>query len=161
MRMSDGVEWALHTCLNLAWVGTDQAVTATRLAAFYELSPAYLNKMLQALARAGIVSSTSGPKGGFRLARAPEQISLLDIVLAIEGPEPAFRCSEIRQRGPFGDDPENHHQPCTIATALAEAERDWRNRLQSQTIADLDAVVEHKAPAVPGRTRGWLTGAPD
>jgi Rrf2 family protein len=158
MRMSEGVEWALHTCLNLAWVGTDQAVTAARLAAFYELPAPYLNKQLQALGHAGIVSSTSGPKGGFRLARAPEHISLLDIVLAIEGPDAAFRCREIRRRGPFGDDPDNHHHACTIATALGEAEQAWRARLEAQTIADLDAVVVHKAPAVPERTRRWLTG---
>jgi Rrf2 family protein len=160
MRMSEGVEWAVHTCLNLAWVDRDRAVSSARLAALYELPAAYLNKQMQALARAGIVSSTSGPKGGFRLARAPENISLLDIVLAIEGPDHAFRCREIRQRGPFGGDPDSHHQPCTIATALAEAEQAWRGHLQAQTIADLDAIVQQVAPAVPERTRRWLTGIP-
>ena len=47
MRMSQGVEWALHCCLNLAWTGTP--VPASRLAALYDLPPAYLNKQLQAL----------------------------------------------------------------------------------------------------------------
>src|SRR4051812_21587601 len=86
MRMSEGVEWALHSCLNLAWVEPGEAMTAARLAAFYELPTAYLNKQLQALARAGIVTSTPGPRGGFRLARPPERITLLDVVTAIEGP---------------------------------------------------------------------------
>ena len=157
--MSEAVEWALHTCLNLAWVGPDRPVPAARLAAFYELPPAYLNKQLQALARAGIVMSTSGPKGGFRLARDPARISLLDIVQAIEGPDGAFRCREIRQRGPFGDDPDNHHQPCAIAAALADAEQAWRDRLRARTLADLGATVDERAPAVPHRTREWLTGA--
>jgi len=47
MRMSQGVEWALHTCLNLSWL--DAPVPTSTLAAFYELPPAYLNKQLQAL----------------------------------------------------------------------------------------------------------------
>ena len=63
--MSGGVEWALHCCLNLAWTGGEQAVPAARLAAFYDLPTAYLNKQMQALAREGIVSSVPGPRGGF------------------------------------------------------------------------------------------------
>jgi Rrf2 family protein len=156
--MSEGVEWAVHCCLNLSWISDDRAVPSARLAAFFELPATYLNKHLQALARDGIVSSVPGPKGGFRLARPPERISLLDIVLAIEGPDPAFRCREIRQNGPFGDRPDNHHQPCAIAAALGEAEREWRRRLQDQTIASLQATVDRKAPAVPQRTSDWLLG---
>ncbi|CAL9675512.1 hypothetical protein SUDANB95_07811 [Actinosynnema sp. ALI-1.44] len=99
MRMGEGVEWAVHCCLNLAWVG-DRAIPATRLAAYYELPAAYLNKQLQGLARAGLLTSTPGPRGGFRLARAPERITLMDVVSAVEGPGQAFRCTEIRHRGP-------------------------------------------------------------
>ncbi|MEU7532473.1 Rrf2 family transcriptional regulator, partial [Saccharothrix sp. NPDC042600] len=99
MRMGEGVEWAVHCCLNLAWIG-ERAIPATRLAAYYELPAAYLNKQLQALARAGLLTSTPGPRGGFRLARAPERITLMDVVSAVEGPDQAFRCTEIRHRGP-------------------------------------------------------------
>lgn len=98
--MSEGVEWALHSCVNLAWSGPDRAVSAARLAAWHDLPAAYLNKQLQALARAGIVSSTPGPRGGFRLARPLDAISLMDVVAAVEGPDEAFRCAEIRQQGP-------------------------------------------------------------
>nr|BFE48023.1 hypothetical protein GCM10017745_14500 [Saccharothrix mutabilis subsp. capreolus] len=97
--MGEGVEWAVHCCLNLAWIG-ERAIPATRLAAYYELPAAYLNKQLQALARAGLLTSTPGPRGGFRLARAPERITLMDVVSAVEGPDQAFRCTEIRHRGP-------------------------------------------------------------
>lgn len=60
--MNEGVEWALHSCVNLCFI-PGEAVTAKRLAAFYNLPTAYLNKQLQALSRAGILTSTSGPKG--------------------------------------------------------------------------------------------------
>src|SRR5438552_4655204 len=100
MRMSDGVEWAVHLCGVLAAAPEGRGLPAAKLAEFHELPPAYLAKHLQALSHAGIVTADRGVKGGYRLGRVPAKISLLDIVLAIEGPQPAFRCTEIRQRGP-------------------------------------------------------------
>ncbi|MGO7845345.1 RrF2 family transcriptional regulator, partial [Rhizobium johnstonii] len=67
------------------------------LAEFNGVSKSYLLKHLQALSGAGILDTVQGPKGGYRLAKAPKEISLLDIVLAVEGSAPAFRCAEIRQ----------------------------------------------------------------
>lgn len=156
--MSEGVEWAVHSCLNLSWLPSDRAAPTARLASLFDLPTAYLNKQLQALARAGLVSSVSGPRGGFRLAREPERISLLDVVRAIEGPEPSFRCREIRQQGPFGEEPDNHRQACTIANAFAEAELAWQRQLRGTTIGDLKAAVERKVPKVATRTRAWLVG---
>lgn len=155
--MSEGVEWALHCCLNLAWTGGGRAVPATRLAGYHELPTAYLNKQLQALARAGIVSSTSGPKGGFRLAREPEDITLMDVVAAIEGPEPAFRCMEIRGQGPGASAEEPDPERCLIDQAMGRAELAWRRELAGQTLAQLMAAVERSAPGVPDRARSWFS----
>jgi Rrf2 family protein len=160
LRMSEGVEWAAHTCLNLSRLPEDRAAPTTRLASLFDLPAPYLNKQLQALAHAGIASSVPGPNGGFRLARRPKRITLLDVVLAIEGHDPVFRCREIRQHGPFGDQPDNHAQPCAIANALADAELTWQRHLRDQTIGDLQATVERNAPKDPKRTRAWLLGEP-
>ena len=97
--MSQGVEWAVHVLLTFAWLDDGEPVSTAQRAASYDLPPAYLNKQLQALARAGLLESLPGARGGFRLARVPEKITLMDIVAAIEGPDEAFRCTEIRQRG--------------------------------------------------------------
>ena len=105
MRMGEGVEWGLHCCLALAWIGGEEPLSTAKLAAWFELPPAYLNKRLQALVRAGVLTSTAGARGGFRLARPPEKITLMDVVSAIEGPEEAFRCAEIRQRGAGAEAP--------------------------------------------------------
>ncbi|MFD3452533.1 RrF2 family transcriptional regulator [Streptomyces sp. NPDC058691] len=161
MRMNEGVEWALHCCLNLAWAGPEEAVTAARLAAFYELPTAYLNKQLQALAREGIVSSTPGPRGGFRLARQPEEITVLDVVTAIEGRDEAFQCTEIRKASPdhgrmLGDD---FRQPCLVQQAMSRAELAWRRELAGQTLAGLMGTIRAVAPQAPERTRGWLLEA--
>ncbi|WP_406675214.1 Rrf2 family transcriptional regulator [Nonomuraea sp. N2-4H] len=154
--MSEGVEWAMHSCLNLAWLDSDEAMTAARLAAFYDLPPAYLNKQLQALARVGILTSTPGPRGGFRLARPLEQITLLDVVTAIEGPGDAFRCEQVLRKGPEGRDDVDYRKSCFISQAMRQAELAWRKELAGQTLADIKAKVERASPGTPRATREWF-----
>ncbi|MPS28303.1 MAG: Rrf2 family transcriptional regulator [Alcaligenaceae bacterium] len=152
MRMSEGVEWGLHCCVALGWMGQDEVVSTARLAAKFGLPAAYLNKSLQALARAGILASSAGPKGGFRLARPPARITLLDVVDAIEGQETAFRCTEIRRNGEGAAPPAECRRPCAIASAMHGAEAAWRKELSRQTIA----MIMDKAPrSAVERTVRW------
>ncbi|MEU5848132.1 RrF2 family transcriptional regulator [Saccharopolyspora shandongensis] len=152
MRMGEGVEWGLHCCLTLAWLG-DEPVPTARLAAQFDLPPAYLNKRLQALVRAEILTSTPGARGGFRLARPPAKITLMDVVAAIEGPEDAFRCAEIRQRGAGTGTPAGEFRKrCGIDAAMRRAELAWRRELASQTIADL---MDTAPPRAADRVRRW------
>jgi Rrf2 family protein len=92
---------------------------------------------LQALSGAGILETLPGPKGGYRLAKAPAAISLLDIVLAVEGPAPAFRCNEIRQRGPNPVPDRFFAKPCNISAAMLHAERVYRAELAKTSVDDL------------------------
>ncbi|MFB9525550.1 RrF2 family transcriptional regulator [Nonomuraea roseola] len=156
MRMSEGVEWALHSCLNLSWIETGEAMTAARLAAFYNLPTAYLNKQLQALARAGILTSTSGPRGGFRLARPLDRITLMDVVTAIEGGEEAFRCEQILRAGPGGSPHVDYKSNCVVSQAMRKAELAWRRELAGQTLADIRNTVESRFPGTPDGTRAWF-----
>lgn len=154
--MSEGVEWALHTCVNLSWTDPGEAVPAARLAEVFALPTAYLSKHLQALARAGILISTTGPRGGFRLARDPADISLLDVVTAIEGPEDAFRCRQILKDGPGGRPDVDYRRTCTISQAMRKAELAWRTELAGQTIADIRRTVERRDPEAAPATRERL-----
>jgi Rrf2 family protein len=137
MRMSEGVEWSVHCLSVLAFVPRDRALPAGRLAELHGVPTPYLTKHLQALARAGIVVSVSGPRGGFRLAKPVEQINLLEVVDAIDGPRPAFRCTEIRQRGPTALEPQCYRKPCGVAAAFGRADAAWRAALQGTTLAQL------------------------
>ena len=141
MRMSEGVEWAAHCCLLLDWIGDADPVPTAQLAAAFELPPPYLNKQLQALVRAGILTSTRGKRGGFALARALDRITLLDVVDAIEGPDPAFRCTEIRRRGPAAVPAREYRALCGIHRAMLRADDAWRDELRATTVADLAAGV--------------------
>ena len=146
MHLNRGVEWALHSCLNLSWVDPAEAVTAGTLAAFYKLPAAYLNKQLQALARAGVLSSVSGPRGGFRLARPIDQITLLDVVVAIEGRDELFRCEQVLRNGPGGSSDVDYRETCLISGGMRKADLAWREALAAQTIADIRADVERLHP---------------
>lgn len=151
--MSGGVEWALHCCLTLAWLGNEEPVPTSTLAAAFDVPSHYLNKFLQSLVRAGILSSSAGAKGGFRLARSPESITLLEVVIAIEGDDWAFRCTEIRQQGAgCHASPNEFARPCGIAAAMQRAETAWRNELAAQTVADL---VKASPRSGMGRMKRW------
>ncbi len=141
MKLGDGVEQAIHCVTVLAALPADGLLSAASLAELHGVSTSYLLKHLQALSAAGIVHTVPGPRGGYRLARPPGDISLLDIVLAVEGPEPAFRCKEIRQNGPDPLPPEYFSAPCQINAAMLRAEQVYRNELRKITIASLNADV--------------------
>jgi len=144
--MSEGVEWTLHCCTVLATLPTGQTLPAAKLAELHDVPPAYLAKHLQATAGARITETVPGPRGGYRLARPAAEISVLDVVLAVDGEETAFRCSEIRQQGPVAGPPSTYRTPCGIARAMWRAEDAWRAELQATTIADLVAELLVSVP---------------
>ncbi len=151
MQLGEGVEWATHCCTVLALMPPGRAMPAARLAEFHGVAPSYLAKHLQALAQAGIVESTAGRNGGYRLARDATDITLLQVVHAVEGDQPAFRCSEIRRRGPAAAPARHYSARCAIAVAMDHAEAAWREELASQTIADIVASLAQTVSAVSVR----------
>lgn len=155
--MSDGVEWAIHCCTMLAFVDADQAMPAAKLAEYHGVPPAYLAKHLQALVRAGVCESVPGPKGGFRLARSAAEITLLDVTLAVDGDETAFRCTEIRQRGPASQPASCYPTACGIASTMWRAEEAWRRELRAVTVADVAAsLAESVHPDQLVESAVWL-----
>ncbi|MDA5631868.1 MULTISPECIES: RrF2 family transcriptional regulator [Rhizobium/Agrobacterium group] len=137
MKLGDGVEQAIHSVGMLAGLSEGAVLSAAALAEFHGVSTSYLLKHLQSLSSAGIVATVPGPKGGYRLARATDKITLLDIVLAVEGPQPAFRCAELRQRGPNPLPGRYFTKPCGINAAMLKAEKVYRAELAKTSIADI------------------------
>jgi Rrf2 family protein len=158
MRLGEGVEWAAHCTVFLAGLDDDETLSAARLAEYHGVPAPYLAKALQALASAGLVSSQTGRRGGYRLARPADEITLLDVVFAVEGDEPAFRCTEIRQRGPARVPSADYPPMCGIAAAMQRAETAWRAELASTTVADIASIVTRQAPRrALTKTQAWLT----
>lgn len=155
MKLSGGVEWALHCCVVLT--KATEPVPAARLAHLHDVSASYLAKQLQALSRAGLVDSVQGKAGGYVLTRPPERISVLDVVMAVDGPQPAFVCTEIRQRGPLAARPEDCTRACAITRAMATADAAWRAALRGISIADLaHEVDEDYGPTALSAIGTWL-----
>jgi Rrf2 family protein len=85
MRLSARADYALRAAIELAAAGGGH-VTADQLARTQAIPGKFLEAILTQLRRAGLVRSQRGPDGGFWLARPAEEISLADIIRAIDGP---------------------------------------------------------------------------
>ena len=85
MRLSARVDYALRAAAELAVAGS-HPVTAVQLAEAQGIPPKFLENILGQLRRSGLIRSQRGPDGGYWLARPAEQISLADIIRAIDGP---------------------------------------------------------------------------
>ncbi|MFD5721750.1 RrF2 family transcriptional regulator [Streptomyces sp. NPDC127036] len=153
--MAKGVEWALHTLLNLDMAGGGP-VGSGQLAEAHGLSASYLNKQLQQLARAGLVTSVPGPRGGFSLAKPLEAITLLDVVVAIEGGAAIFQCTEIRCSGKIGALSPPPTAACAVTSAMRHAEQAWHQALATQNLADIRSALD-SSPAVRQVVRSVLT----
>jgi Rrf2 family protein len=138
---------------SLAQLETGGTASAGQLAEHFDVPPAYLAKQLQALVRAGVLHGTTGPRGGFRLARPAEQITMLQVVEAVDGASPFYQCNELRQRGRGASPPEQCRRTCGIAARMQVAEAAWRASLAGVTIADLVAGLPR---GVPRRTQSLL-----
>jgi Rrf2 family protein len=157
VKLSDGVEWGVHVCTLLAVLPPDAALPAAKLAEYHGVPSAYLAKHLQALARAEVFETVKGPRGGYRLARPAAEITVLDVVEAIDGDESAFRCTEIRRRGPTAVSAREYRSPCGIHRAFTRADEAWRRELDAVTIASLVIGVLHEAPrAAVDKAARWL-----
>lgn len=100
-----------------------------------------------------------GRSGGYSFAQSPTQVSVLDVVLTIDGPEPAFRCTGIRRQGPLGLGPEKCRKPCAVSRTMAAADAAWRAALKGVTIADLARDIDaDSAGTAMGWVRQWLAG---
>lgn len=91
LKVSEAASLALHTVVYLATY-SDHPVAVKDIAASLCVSEAHLAKVLQRLAKVGLVQSNRGPKGGFVLGRDAEKMNLLEVYEAIEGPLQSKDC---------------------------------------------------------------------
>lgn len=145
VKLPESTEWVLHAAGSLAQLGPGGTASAAQLAEHFDVPPAYLAKQLQALVRAGVLTATTGPRGGFRLARGPGEITLLQIVEAVDGTSRFYTCNEIRQRGRGAAPPEQCRRTCGIARHMYAAEDAWRTSLAGVTLADVVAGLPRGA----------------
>ncbi|MBB3233341.1 RrF2 family transcriptional regulator [Phyllobacterium endophyticum] len=158
-HLTAGVEYGLHCLLWLA-SSPGTPLSSRDLAEFQGISPSFLAKIFPKLEKAGIVSASEGIKGGYLLARQPGDITVLEVVDAIEGRKPLFDCQEIRGRcAVFRERPPSWATKgvCAIHAVMLRAEKAMRDSLASQTLVDIAGDFGRKAPPeFSDDVRKWL-----
>lgn len=155
VKLPVSTEWLLHCATTLAQLDPGATASAAQLADYYDLPAPYLAKQLQALVRAGVLAATTGPRGGFRLARPASEITLLSIVEAVDGAASPYECREIRRQGRGALPPEECERICVLAAKMADAHAAWRRSLDGVTLA---GILGELPDAAPARTRARLAG---
>lgn len=137
---SQTIEYAVRAVIMLAYLEEQGPVGNTVLAERSQVPPSYLSKVLQGLVKSGIVSSRRGVGGGFKLARSPEEITILDIVNAVD--------PIARIRGcPLGL--ESHSKVlCPMHARLDEAMKQVEEVLARSTVAELLLDPDRPIPMV-------------
>lgn len=151
MQYSIGVEYGLHCLVYLIDIPSDSTIGIKELSAFQGISETYLSKIFSKLTKAGIVSSVPGVKGGYRLSKAPDEISFWDVVEAIEGPQPIFQCKNIKDNSYLYRDKEatacsSATSSCTINLVMLQAEQSMRDFLRGKTLSWLNEELDRVLP---------------
>jgi len=130
MKYSQATNYALHSMLYFVVLPPGKTIGVQQLAEFQELSPTYLSKILTKLVKAGLIESTPGVNGGYRLTRNKEDISFLEVIHAIEGTASLFHCGI-----------EHEHQSCLIQNVMANAESQMEEYLREKKLVELVGQV--------------------
>ncbi|GBQ47891.1 MULTISPECIES: Rrf2 family transcriptional regulator [Komagataeibacter] len=151
-------EYILHSLLWL--VDNPEPVSSLDLAELQDIPAAFIAKLLPKLEKAGLLTAVEGLRGGYKLGRTAEEISVLAVVDAVEGPKDLFNCQEIRGRCALFDQrpPEWATQGvCEIHGVMLRAEQAMRRELAQISLADLARSVRDKAPSpFLGEAQSWF-----
>lgn len=143
-----GVEYALHTLLNLSQAPVETAPSARDLADFQRLPVAFMRKLLTQMAKSGLVEGSEGVRGGWRLARAAAEISVLEVAEAVQGRDALFECRNIRERCALWTDgaapPAATSGVCAIHAVMLAAEAAMRREMATHSLGDIAAQVSAK-----------------
>ena len=137
MIYSRSCEYALRALTFLAVLDDRRMATVKEISEQEQLPKQFLAKLLQAMARAGIVASVKGPGGGFALALRPEEITLYDVVNCIDGVVDFDRCA-------VGLVECNDSQPCPLHDQWKVLRESIRMYLMRNNLLTLRIALEQK-----------------
>ena len=144
MIYSRSAEYAIRAFVHLADVEEGKYAMVKNIAAEGDIPAHFLAKILQQLARKGFLRSSKGPTGGFALRMPPEEISMLQIIDAVDGLNDFHRC-------PAGMAECNDDQPCGMHDSWKALRSRIIEYLEVTTIAVLAKSMEQKKKAVVKR----------
>ena len=142
LKISEAASLALHGVTYLA-ANPGRPVPVAEISVTLKASEAHLSKVFQRMARSGYVKSTRGPKGGFVLAKAPQEITLLELYETIEGPLSDSRC--------LLEVPVCRGKECIFGRLLTKINREVREHLAKTSLSELTNLFKSKKRSVKKR----------
>jgi Rrf2 family protein len=151
VRISAKVDYAVRAVIELAAAQDEKPVRAERVATAQDIPLNFLENILSELRHAGIVRSQRGPEGGFRLAKPAHEVSIADVIRAVEGPLATVR----------GGRPEDSTYP----GAAADLPRVWiavrkslRSVVEDVTVADVaNGQLPRAIEKLAADPEAWVT----
>jgi Rrf2 family protein len=130
MQITRQADYAVRAMMYLSLLGPDQRAATSQIAQEKQIPPSFLAKIVSQLSVAGLLQTSRGAHGGVSLARPPEQISLLDVVEAIDGPILLNDCVSDHNNCLFEDD-------CPMKPVWCDAQAELVERLRGISFAEI------------------------
>lgn len=133
MRLTSKSEYGLIAMIDIAAAGDERPVSVREISERRSIPRKFLEQIFHSLRQAGLVDSRRGPHGGFSLSRAPREITVLDVVEAVEGPLKATVCVVANGH----DKGCELHGVCAAASVWTRATEAMRREFASVTLDSL------------------------
>ena len=141
LRLSKKADYALIAMKHLALLGESGSSSAREIAEQYDIPIELMAKVLQRLVQRGLLASHQGTRGGYQLSRQPRQITVADVIQAIDGPVTVTACS-------MTDDGQcEQFAKCNVRDPLWRVRERILSALGECTIAELAADPPRPPPA--------------
>jgi Rrf2 family protein len=124
MQITRQADYALRAMLFLSRQEVNKRSSTSQIAEVQQIPPSFLAKIISQLSIAGLIHTSRGARGGVLLARKPEDISLLEVVEAIDGPISLNECTHSPNGCPFGED-------CPLHSVWGDAQYELVNKLKN------------------------------
>ena len=132
MQITRQADYALRAMLYLSNLEPSKRAATSHIAKEKNIPPSFLAKIISQLSIAGLINTSRGARGGVTLARAPEEISILEVVEAIDGPITLNECTLNAGSCIFGE-------KCPMRPVWCDAQSELVERLRATTFADVAA----------------------
>jgi Rrf2 family protein len=142
MQITRQADYAVRAVLYLSRMGDGTRAPTSQIAQDQQIPPSFLAKIISQLSVAGMVQTSRGARGGVTLAREPEEITLLDVVEAIDGPILLNECVSDPSSCVFGSD-------CPVHSVWCEAQAQLVRQLKGTSFASMSQRTNGSAEPQP------------
>ncbi len=134
MQITRQADYALRAMHYLSKLEPNQRAATSQIAQEQRIPPSFLAKIISQLSIAGLIHTSRGAHGGVTLARGADEITILEVVEAIDGPITLNECTHSKDGCPFGED-------CPIRPLWCEAQEELVAKLRATTFGALVKVA--------------------